>query len=386
VKNILIIGSCGGLKTELEKTGFFSDVKTCLSFGSKELEKVDILIVESKTISYSKYIQNFSKFLKKVKSNYYIAGDMDTYSTINKTLSSYGIIVIPPLLTDAQISQKICSLAVEDFDAGKDAVCFFGSGPEAGVSMISLSTAQVLSYITGKSTILLSLNGREGTTYFDIDLGSHGLSEIKERLINNILSPEELKSSCIKSDNLYILPGEKDISKVRHYHPDHIEKLVDLSSKTFDATIINGGSDISGMSIGALNSSKIKYMVTTQSDKHFRNFSKLIEQIFSNLGISPDDFNLIVNKYIDSVELDTEISLAKKYGMQVASVIPLLDYTLSLEAEKERKTLLSYDRLYSNSIKQLSVSLCGELGIEILGTGKKDGKRGSFLNRILGKI
>jgi len=251
--------------------------------------------------------------------------------------------------------------------------------------MISLSTAQVLSDITGKSTCLLSLNGSEGTTYFDIDSGSHGLFEIKERLINNILSPEELKSSCIKSGNLYILPGEKDISKIRHYHPDHIEKLVDLSSKTFDVTIINGGSDISGMSIGALNSSKIKYMVTTQSDKHFRNFSKLLEQIFSSLGISPDDFNLIVNKYIDSSELDTEISLAKKYGMQVASVIPLLDYTLSLEAEKERKTLLGYDRLYSNSIKQLSVSLCGELGIEILGTGKKDGKRGSFLNKILGR-
>jgi len=385
VKNILIIGSCGGLKAELEKTKFFSDVKTCLSFDSKELDKIDILIVESKTISYSSYIQNFSKFLKKVKSNYYIAGDMDTYSTINKTLSSYGIIVIPPLLTDAQISQKICSLAIEDFDTGKDAVCFFGSGPEAGVSMISLSTAQVLSDITGKSTCLLSLNGSEGTTYFDIDSGSHGLFEIKERLINNILSPEELKSSCIKSGNLYILPGEKDISKIRHYHPDHIEKLVDLSSKTFDVTIINGGSDISGMSIGALNSSKIKYMVTTQSDKHFRNFSKLLEQIFSSLGISPDDFNLIVNKYIDSSELDTEISLAKKYGMQVASVIPLLDYTLSLEAEKERKTLLGYDRLYSNSIKQLSVSLCGELGIEILGTGKKDGKRGSFLNKILGR-
>jgi len=385
VKNILIIGSCGGLKAELEKTKFFSDVKTCLSFDSKELDKIDILIVESKTISYSSYIQNFSKFLKKVKSNYYIAGDMDTYSTINKTLSSYGIIVIPPLLTDAQISQKICSLAIEDFYTGNDAVCFFGSGPEAGVSMISLSTAQVLSDITGKSTCLLSLNGSEGTTYFDIDSGSHGLFEIKERLINNILSPEELKSSCIKSGNLYILPGEKDISKIRHYHPDHIEKLVDLSSKTFDVTIINGGSDISGMSIGALNSSKIKYMVTTQSDKHFRNFSKLLEQIFSSLGISPDDFNLIVNKYIDSSELDTEISLAKKYGMQVASVIPLLDYTLSLEAEKERKTLLGYDRLYSNSIKQLSVSLCGELGIEILGTGKKDGKRGSFLNKILGR-
>jgi len=386
LKNILIIGSSGSLKAELEKTGFFLGIKTCLSFDSRELEKIDILIVESRIISYRKYIQNFPKFLKKVKSNYYIAADMDTYSTVNKTLSSYGIIVIPPLLTDAQISQRICSLSVEDLYERRSAVCFFGSGPEVGVGMISSSIAQVIPDITGKSIVLLNLGGREGSDYFDMDSCSCGLPGIKDRLINNILSPEELKSSCRKSSNLYILPGEKDISKVRHYHPDHIEKLVDLSSKTFDITIINGGSTISGMSIGALNSSKLKYMVATQSNKHFRNFNKLSEQIFSKLGISPDDFFLIVNKYMDLPELDTEIVLAKKYCMQVASVIPLLDYSLSLEAEKERKTLISCDRLYSSSIKQLAVSLCSALGIEIDGTGKNSEKKGSFLKRILRKV
>lgn len=386
MKNILIISKNSSLKTELEKTGFFKNIKTSISFGNKVLDRIDILIVDDKTIAYSQYIQNFSKFLKLVRSNYYIAGDIDTYSTINKVLSSYGIIVIPPFLTDTQITQKICSLAVEDFTSGKNTVCFFGSGPGAGTSMVSQSVAQVLSDITGKSTGFLSLNGSEGTTYFSIDLDSHGLSEIKERLINNILSPDELKSSCIKSSSLYFLPGEKEISKVRHYHPDHIEKLVDLCSKTFDVTIINGGSAITGMSIGALNSSKLKILVTTQSDKHFRNFSKILEQIFSSLGISSDDFSLVVNKYIDSGELETEIGLAKKYGMPLASVIPLLEYIPSLEAEKKKKTLLGYDRVYSNSIKQLAVSLCGELGIEILNINKKDGKRGNFFKKFLGKV
>jgi len=127
MKSILIIGSLPELKTELGKTGFFSGVKTCKSIEVRELKNIDILIVDSKTVPYSRYIQNFSKFLKKIKSNYYIAGDMDTYSTVNKTLSSYGIIVIPPLLTDTQISQKICSLSVEDFYEGKNIACFFVS-------------------------------------------------------------------------------------------------------------------------------------------------------------------------------------------------------------------------------------------------------------------
>jgi len=384
VKNILIIGGSEGLKTELEKTKFFSAVKTCLSFSERELEKVDILIVDSSAVAYSSYIQNFPKFLKKVKSNYYIASDIDTYSTVNKTLSSYGIIVIPPLLTDKQVSEKICSFSVDDFDSAGNTVCFFGAGPEVGVSMISLATAQMLSEITAKSTVLLNLGENEGTDYLSTGSYTGGLYEIRERLINNILSAEELKSSCIKKDGLYILPGEKEIAKIRHYHPSYIEKLVDLSNKTFDITIINGGFTATGMSIGALNLSKIKYLIATQSDNHFRSFTSLYEQVFSKLGINLEDFFLIVNKYIDFPYLDSEIVLAKKYGMQVASVIPLLDYPLALKAEKERKTLLGLDRLFGSYIKQLAVSLCSILGIEIPESSKR-GKRGSFLGRFIGR-
>jgi len=129
MKNILIISENGKLKTELEKTGFFKNIKTSMYFSSTALEDVDILIVDDKTIGYSDYVQNFSKFLKLVNSNYYIATDIDTYSTINKVLSSYGIIVIPPFLTDKQICQKICSLAIEDFSVKKILFVFLDLDP-----------------------------------------------------------------------------------------------------------------------------------------------------------------------------------------------------------------------------------------------------------------
>ena len=383
MKNILIISKDGTLKTELDRTGFFGNIKTSAAFSNKELANIDILVVDDRAISYSKYTQNFEKFLKKVKSNYYITRDIDTYLSINKNLSSYGIIVISPFLTNTQISKKICSYAVEDFTVKNNIACFFGAGPGVGTTIVSQSIAQELSCISGKTTGLLVLSGYGGTNYFDIGSSSGGLPEIKERLINNILSPGELKNSCIKSDLLYVLAGEGNIAKLRHYHPEHIEKLVELSSKTFDVTIINGGSDISGMSIGALNSAKIKYLVTTQSDNHFRNFRKLVNQIFINLGISEKDFSLIVNKYIDSSELETEISLAKNYGMPLASVVPLLDYIAGLEAEKKKRTLIGYDRAYDNSIRQLAVSVCRELGIEVTGKGNE---KGNFFKRIMGKV
>ena len=383
MKNILIISENGSLRAELENTGFFGDVETSVSFTGKKLNRMDILIVDGATISYDQYLKNLKNFLEQVKSNYYIAKDSDTYSTVNKNLSGYGIIVIPPLLTAAQITQKICSLAVEDFTVKNNIVCFFGAGPGAGTTMISQSLAQVLSDLIGRSIIFLALDGSYGTTYFDIDSRSGGLAEIKERLINNILSADELKNSCLKTGSLYVLAGENDISKVRHYHPEHIEKLTCLSSRTFDITIINAGSTITGMSIGALNSSKLKYLITTQSYKHFRNFEKLVSQIFVNLGISSDDFSLVVNKYIESSDLEDEISLSKNYGMQLASVIPLLDYTTSLEAENNGKSLVSYDQIFSDSIRQLAVFLCKELGIEIK---DKEVVKGSFFKRIMRKV
>ena len=260
----------------------------------------------------------------------------------------------------------------------KNIICFFGAGPCAGTSMISLSIAQVISDISCKNTCYLNLNGSYGTDYIDNLSDDLGLANIKERLANNILSEEELKDSCIKSSCLYFLPGEKEISKVRHYHPEHIEKLTDLATKTFDITVINAGSSITGMSIGALNSSNLKILVSTQSQKYFKNFNNQVTQIISNLGISAQDFLLVVNKYVEYGGLENEIVLAKKYGMQLLSVIPFLEYIAGLEAEIKKKTLLGFDRAFANSIKQLSVSLLKQLGIEIEGGAKTWKSAGIF--------
>ena len=385
MKNILIISKNGSLKSEIKNTGFFEDVKSSLSLTGNKLDKIDILIVDGDTVPYGNYFKNFSNFLKQVKSNYYIAPDLETYSTVNKNFSGYGIIVIPPMLTDTQITQKLCSLVVEDFETKNNVVCFFGAGPEVGTTMVSQSVALVLSNLIGRSINYLALDGSIGIDYFDIDSASGGLSVIKEKLSNNILSAEEFKSSCAKIGSLYILPGDNDIAKVRHYHPGDIEKLIDLSASTFDVTIINGGSEVSGMSIGALNSAQLKYLVTSQSYKYFRNFEKLLDQILLNLGISEKDFSLIVNKYTDSGDLEDEIALAKNYGMPLATAIPLIDYTIALEAENKGKTLVGYDRTYSDSIRHLSISLCKELGIELTEISNKDRKKPGFFKRLVRK-
>lgn len=382
MKNILIISKRYSLKAEFEKTALFKNITICQGLDNKLMDGIDILIADNSAISYKTYIGNLQNFLKLVPSNYFIVDSTDTYSSVNKVLSSYGIIVIAPYLSDTQICQKICSMTADNHLPVRNIICFFGAGQGAGTSMISLSAVQVISDISAKNTCYINLNGSYGTDYIDNLSDDFGLAHIKERLINNILSEEELKDSCIKNSCLYFLPGEKEISKVRHYYPEHIEKLTDLASKTFDITVINAGSAITGMSIGALNSSNIKILVSTQSQKYFTNFNNQMIQVISNLGISSQDFLLAVNKYIEYSGLENEIVLAKKYGMQLLSVIPFLEYIPGLEAEIKKKTLLGSDRAFANSIKQLSVSLLKQLGIEIQGGAKTWKSPGIFKKRL----
>jgi len=91
---------------------------------------------------------------------------------------------------------------------------------------------------------------------------------------------------------------------------------------------------------------------------------------------------MVINKYVEYGGLENEIVLAKKYGTQLLSVIPFLEYIAGLEAEIKKKTLLGFDRIFANSIKQLSVSLLKQLGIEIKG-GARTRKNASFFKKRL---
>ena len=106
-----------------------------------------------------------------------------------------------------------------------------------------------------------------------------------------------------------------------------------------------------------------------------------MSQVFSNLGISFQDFLLVLNKYIEYDGLENEIVLSKKYGMQLASVIALLEYIPALEAEIKKKTLLSFNKAFTNSIKQLSISLLKQLGIE-MPVNKTAAKKSIFKKRL----
>ena len=384
-KNIFIIGKNKKIKDILLEKGYFKDVTISENMNSRLLTEVDILIVSDDVMSYSQFIQSYNLHFKKIKSIFYITNDPKTYTTIQKKLSSYGIIILPPQLTKKQICDKICSAVIERFPAENSIACFLGAGHSAGVDMINQSISQELSNILEKDIILLILSGKEGTGYIDSEEHNQGLGDLKEKLKNNILTVEELKDTCINKGGLYILPGEKDVSRIRYYHPEEIEKLIQISTQGFDVVFVNCGSDIIGMNIGALNTASHKYLITTQSEKHFKSFKRLEEQILSNLGISAKEFCLILNKFIDSEGLLNEIDISKNYGMYLAGVIPLLDYEVGLNAEMERNLLSEYSKPYKDCIKNIAFSIAQDLKIE---TCQKDSNYNIFKklsNKFMGR-
>jgi MinD-like ATPase involved in chromosome partitioning or flagellar assembly len=364
MKKILIISKKDNLKKEIEKSGFFDRVDIKNNFNPNSINIYDILIVDSESITYEKYLNSIPVILKNVESNYFISNSEDIYNNSNRTLGSYGIIVIPPHLTESQISQRICTLSVEGFKGKNNIVSFFGSGPCVGTTMISQSVAEAISKHTDKKVIYLSLDGDEAMGYFDINTNGAGLNTIKEKLINNLLTLEEFNLSCIKNESLYMLPGESDIKSIRYYHPEHIEKLIEFSKESFDIVIINAGSSVNGMSIGSLNSCDTRFLITTQSIKNEIYFRKILEQVFKNIGINEEDFLLIINKYIDHSDYKDAIEVSKTYSIPLVSVIPLVDYSISFFAEYKKDSLYERDISFKNSINQLSISICKEIGIE----------------------
>jgi Flp pilus assembly CpaE family ATPase len=384
-KKVLIISKNDQLKSILAGAGCYSDTSVSAGIDAKIVEGIDILIVDDRAISYSRYLQDCFIYFKKVKSNFYISSEADTYLSIYKSLSSYGVIVIPPQLTIKQAAQRII-----DATAGRSIptsrVCtFFGAGSGCGTAMVSQSVAKHLSIITGKDVGLLMLGGDGGSDYIKAGEGSYGLPSVKSRLNNSLLLPRELKSACIRQENLYILSGESHISKIRYYHPDKIEKLIDLSIEAFDAVLINCGSRVTGMSIGALNSSGLKYLITTQSDKYFNNFKIISEQILTQLGISAADFNLILNKFIDYGELRSEVDLAKDYQMNLSGVIGMVDYPLALSAERDKKTLSELDQYYKKSVEAIAYIIADKLNMKIMEQKKGTGNFKKFITKLFGR-
>lgn len=366
------------LQKKLDETGFFEEVKIIVG-GLNDVEDTDILLVSDKTVNFNEFTYWVDKNNKKIKSIYYMLSNIyeGEIEMIYSVLKAKNVSTIAPKMTVNQIAEKLIQTFVPGFNKQKNIITFFGADSKVGTTMTALGVAETIAKNTELKVCLLVLSGSPGMEYIKVK-ETTGLDHIKVKLFNSILTASELKDSCIPRNNLYILPGNQNIMDTRHYTPEHIEYLIQLASQEFSIVIIDAGCywDMYGMTVGALNATNFKFLVTTQQKTPKDKFFRTSDQVLKLLKIERKDFMLIANKYISTNTLLTANHLADLYNMYLAGFLPYLE-VMGIQAEEEERHLLSFnDKEYKQGMTGLCKLICSKLDIQF--GNKAEEKKGIF--------
>jgi MinD-like ATPase involved in chromosome partitioning or flagellar assembly len=381
-KIVVLVSNDLDLHRMLVDTGLFGDVMLATSLDN--VNTCDLLIVSDKLVMYNDFIEIYENKYRAIPYVFYMlsssAGGQNKY--ILDVLKSKGVNCIPPKMTTQQIIEKICSDAGLSQMANNNIAVFLGADSKVGTTITTQAIAETIAANTNGKVALLYLNGQPSVDYLKDSKDTYGgLDSIKVKIINKVLSSNELQESFIKIDNLYVLPGANNLLDIRYFGNEHIENLIQLSASMFSVVIIDAGCKVfNGMTIGSINSTNHRYLVATQQDTVLSNYERTCNQVFSELDIATQDFFLIVNKYVEFAELNTPSQLATIYKTSLLGTLPMLDY--GWQAERERSTLLKYESAaYNRQIYEISKIISNQVGIDF-----KDAAvpKVSFLKRIFG--
>lgn len=382
---LTLVSDDTSLQKALDDTGFFQDVSIPVG-GIGGVTETDILLVSDNLVNYNEFIfWADSRDAGKIKSVYYILSDVYEYNlnAVYATLKAKDIKYFPPLQTVTQITDRLIQTFAPGFNKQKNIVTFFGADSRVGTTMTAQGVAETIAKYSELRVCLVFLNGSLGTEYMKVKEIA-GLDSIKVKLFNGILTAQQLKDTCIARDNLYILPGNNNVLDTRHYTPEHVEFLLDLAAEEFNVVIVDAGCywDLYGMTVGALNTTRLKYLVTSQQKTAKNRFFRTSAQVLEPLKIIPKEFMVIVNKFIDTTAFISPDALANDYGMMLAGYLPYMD-VMGFQAEEEEKSLAAFnDKDYSQRMLALCKQICTLMGLT-LEDGKEE-RRG--IMKVLGGL
>lgn len=237
----------------------------------------------------------------------------------------------------------------------------YGADSKVGVTMTAQAAAESFSIrYPEEKILLLHLDGNTGFEYSSEGQFGSSIDDMKAALISGVLKGPELEATCKNNANLYELKGVRDYSKRKEYYPEHVKQILTIAN--FDICIIDAGANFEmGLTIGSLLYSNHNYLITTQQPTSLSRFRDIYNQILSKLEISFD--LLIINKYISSLKLDNDDAIEEKYNIHSSISIPMLDF--SLQAEIEKESLLNFkSEPYRKSLDALVDAMALSAGYE----------------------
>lgn len=387
---VLLLSNDLVLKNDLEDIGVFTDIALINSMDNIKND-FDIIVISDKLVTYNDLTIFYNKYqsLLSNKHVFYMLSNYNSQSIIDNAESicrSKGMNVIHPRRTNDQIKSIILNNVLPGiYSTNRNVITFVGADNKVGTTMTSTTVAELLSQNTYSDVLLMHLNKEPSTYYINgNDAELSGISNLRLKLTNNILTADEIKTACIQlKENLYVLPGVSTIGETRYYLPEHIENLFKLAASQFSIIVVDAGAinelDFQGgMTIAALTMAFKKYLVTTQQQVSYEQFDRINTQSLNRLGISSEDFLLIINKYYNFDSSYSQSQVANRYKMVLAGSLPYLDMK-GWQAEFDKCTLYSYkDKEYNAHIEDLTKVIAEQLGFASLLKKEKVSKKGFF--------
>lgn len=370
--NVCLISHDTDLKASFDRIDHFESVM--LRETIEGLHPQDVVVIDEHVCPYNDFSIWINESHLPIQTFYMIRNqDPQIHHHIESLCEANRVHTVPHALTADQVARRVLHLLFpESNDHDRHVATFFGADSKVGTTMVIQTCTEMLSQMSDAKIALFHCNERPGLDY--IQAQGNGLDEMKVKLANDILQPEELQEACVKVNQFYFLPGPEHILDVRHFHPEYIDRLLHISKNVFDVILIDAGSNLdNGMTVAALNATKNRFLVTTQQETAKRQYERMESQVFKQLQLRSEDFSLILNKYMKSSGLYDPNTLADLYHMPLATYLPFLDM-LGWQAEFDGQSLLQYDQEdYEDQVRQLVRYLGSKMGVPLQEQPRKKG-------------
>ena len=357
---IKFVGSELEIIEHLEKVDDF-EVKTYPSIDEyiPTTAADDILIISDTTIGTNELVQDVADKIA-AKKVYYIIQPSNLYYATSTVLSAKNIKMICYNTSASKLVDNICSDLIGTYYDANNVIVFYGASHNVGTTTISNSIAQVIADNSDKKVFLGFMQVGSGANYYKFDRRS-SIDELKLKMINKVLSINEILAECNQVNNLYVLQGIKNFLYSMEYELSDIEYFIDILSNNFDIVILDVGTDINyAVTLGSLLYTKNRYLVATSSPKVIENYEN-IESILFKLGIP--QFALILNDL--QQEFGRADNIASKFSNTLYfDSLPHSDYGWQAEIEKE--LLYKYpNKHYKNRFMALTTKIAKTVGVEL---------------------
>ncbi len=241
----------------------------------------------------------------------------------------------------------------------KKVFTFHGADHKCGCSMISQCVAEKIAKKRPDLNVLLVHAEESGCLGYSPKVGE-SMERIRPYLAERLLDVCDIVKKSEYKDNLYIISGTDKPGSSESFHPDMAEFFLKTISQSFDIVICDSGANMEhGLSLGALFSSDLIYIVLVQSESALKRYEWLMP-LYGKLALNLGGY--VLNKFT-KYSAYTRDYVKRRLKTQRERVFTVRESSFGDLAEIDEKSLLAYrDSAFAKDIDALADDILIEAG------------------------